>query len=195
MTNLNGPLEDAVSYNGQFAQFSSVEPRNYIGDQYLHVVTNGGGSWSMTRLPFSRDQGNLAKFANPEGNTRPDSQGRFWMSYYDLAGSQALAGNVEYQFDPTAQYNGVNSSFSASPNPYTSGQPVGFDGSASSSPAGGLSYLWSFGDGSTASGSATASHTYSSGGPFTASLQVNDANNDAVLTTHTVAASAHRRPW
>src|SRR5207237_1366326 len=56
--------------------------------------------------------------------------------------------------------------------------------------AGSLSYLWNFGDGGTGTGQ-TTSYTYkNSTGPFTATLQVNDANNDAALTARTVATIA-----
>ncbi len=185
MNNLNGPFYAAVGYNGQFAQFSAVEPAtHYIGDQNIHVITNGDGtSWSETTTPWSRDQTKPQSTASPVGNTQPDSQGRFWLAYYDLAGSQDLAANIELQFDPTAKYTGLSSSFTAAPNPFTVGQSTSFDGSASSSSAPPLSYQWNFGDGATASGSATTSHAYSGAGPFTASLQVNDANKNAALST------------
>ena len=192
MTNLNGPFYDAVGYDGQLAQFSGVEPASdgYIGDQSIHVITNGDGTaWSETTTPWSRDQTNTSKFASTEGNTQPDSQGRFWLSYYDLAGSPNLEANIELQFDPSATYDGLSSSFTASPSTFGVGQPVTFDGSGSMSRYPALSYLWSFGDGATASGSATESHSYSSGGPFTASLQVDDANNDAALSTMTLAST------
>ena len=38
-----------------------------------------------------------------------------------------------------------------------------------------LSYVWNFGDGTVQIGGATASHTYTSGGSFTASVEVSDA--------------------
>ena len=136
MTNLNGPFYDAVGYDGQLAQFSGVEPASdgYIGDQSIHVITNGDGtSWSETTTPWSRDQTNTSKFASTEGNTQPDSQGRFWLSYYDLAGSPNLEANIEFQFDPSATYGGLSSSFTASPSTFGVGQPVTFDGSGSMS--------------------------------------------------------------
>jgi phosphodiesterase/alkaline phosphatase D-like protein len=194
MSKLNGSFYDGWSYNGQVAQVTAVEPSadGYTGDQFIHVLTNGeGSSWNETRTPFSRDQSNLSRFANPQGSTQPDSQGRFWVSYFDLAGSSAyLSANIEFQFDPTAKYNGVSSSFTSSPSPLQPGAPTSFDGSSSSSPAPPLAYQWNFGDGSTASGSATTTHTYASGGPFQASLQVTDANNDSALSTTTISAAA-----
>jgi|GEM_PF-2805023 len=192
MSNLNGPFYDSVGFNGQLAQFSAVEPKGYVGDQYIHILTNGDGtSWSLTRTPWIRDGSRPASYAMPLGSTFPDRHGRFWMSYYDLSNSDGGVSDIEFQFDPSASVDGVRSSFGFSPDPIVTGQPVLFDGSASSSPASALDYMWRFGDGSTASGR-TASHVYGSGGPFTASLEVQDADRDAALSTRTVAASASR---
>jgi len=190
MSNLQGPFYDAVGYQGQYAQFSAVEPQDTHSDQYIHILSNGDGTtWSETRTPWTRSTQNVSSaFTDPVGATGPDSQGRFWVSFYNLSGSAGFQSNFEFQFDPSAKYNGVSSSFTFSPNPITTGQTVNFDGSGSSSPAPPLSYLWNFGDGNTAS-TQTASDTYSSPGPFTASLQVNDANNDAALSTETVSAT------
>jgi len=65
-------------------------------------------------------------------------------------------------------------SFTYSPiDPYV-GETVGFDGSASYDPDGTIvGYLWSFGDGDTASG-VTASHVYAAGGTYTVALTVID---------------------
>lgn len=193
MTNLNSPFYAAVDYNGQLAQFSGVDPSTdgYVGDQNFHVLTNGDGtSWSESTMPWSRDQGDTSLYALPVANTQPDSQGRFWLGYYDLAGSPNLETNIEFQFDPTAHYNGPTSSFTTSPNPFQVGEPTTFDASSSSSPAMPLSYLWNFGDGTSASGAATESHTYTSGGPDTATLQVGDADNNQALSSMVVGSTA-----
>jgi PKD repeat protein len=65
--------------------------------------------------------------------------------------------------------------FSVSTPSPTAGQPVAFDGSASSDPGGMITgYEWSFGDGEIASG-ATPSHTYTKPGSYTVTLKVADA--------------------
>jgi chitodextrinase len=56
----------------------------------------------------------------------------------------------------------------------TVGEPVTFDGTGSSDPDGGaLAYAWSFGDGTTGSGS-TPTHTYGAPGVYTIGLTVTD---------------------
>ena len=56
------------------------------------------------------------------------------------------------------------------------GVPITFDGSRSSDPDGqSLSYLWSYGDGSTGTG-VTASHAYASSGQYAATLRVDDGS-------------------
>jgi YVTN family beta-propeller protein len=72
------------------------------------------------------------------------------------------------------------------------GTTVFFDGSASTSPVGGIrSYIWDFGDGSTQTTSVpTVSHTYSRKRPFTASLTVvsdGGTSLDVVFTGQTVS--------
>jgi len=57
----------------------------------------------------------------------------------------------------------------------TVASPVSFDGSASSDPDGTIaSYQWAFGDGSSAPGGATLTHTYGAPGVYTVTLTVTD---------------------
>jgi hypothetical protein len=65
------------------------------------------------------------------------------------------------------------------------GQALFFDGSASSDNVGVTSYLWDFGDGSTAT-TATASHVYTKSGTFSAKLTVTDAAGNTAATPFTV---------
>jgi PKD repeat protein len=68
------------------------------------------------------------------------------------------------------------------------GSAVAFAGSASGSST--LSYLWDFGDGTTASGTLTPTHTYAAGsGTFTVTLTVTDANNQTAQATTTVTVN------
>ena len=67
---------------------------------------------------------------------------------------------------------------------------VSFDGSQSADSDGSIAtYLWTFGDGSTATGK-TASHTYTGAGDYTATLNVTDNQGATGTTTVTIKAEA-----
>lgn len=70
------------------------------------------------------------------------------------------------------------------------GTALAFDGSASADHNGlALSYSWSFGDGSSATG-ATASHTYSAAGSYTVALTVSDGTGAQATTSHVVTVGS-----
>lgn len=77
----------------------------------------------------------------------------------------------------------------------TVGEAVEFDGSGSSDADGDtLTFLWDFGDGSTPSAEAVASHTYSSAGNYTATLTVSDGVNFPVSSQVSVQISSDSNP-
>lgn len=65
-----------------------------------------------------------------------------------------------------------------------------FDGTSST---GATSWNWDFGDGGTASGSATTSHTYLDGGQFTVELTVHDDANGTDTATRTISCTQNPR--
>lgn len=70
------------------------------------------------------------------------------------------------------------------------GQPVVFDGRASSDPEGGaLRFTWQFGDGS-AGGTAQVAHLYPAAGSYTARLLVQDADGATAELSRSVSVSA-----
>jgi hypothetical protein len=69
------------------------------------------------------------------------------------------------------------------------GQPVTFDATASSSPAGLVSYGWDFGDGSAGSG-VTVQHTFAAGGTYAVRLTVTDNKGQTAWVTKQVAVAA-----
>ena len=106
------------------------------------------------------------------------------LSGYDLLA--LLRDDIEIQVEsgtkpPVAAVNG----------PFTGqeGSPVSMSGASSTDPDGdALTYLWSFGDGTTGTG-ATVSHTYAQDGSFSVRLIVRDTKGleDTVATTATIS--------
>jgi PKD repeat protein len=68
------------------------------------------------------------------------------------------------------------------------GVPVAFDASASSSPAGLVSYVWDFGDGTAGSG-VGAQHVYSTAGTYAVRLTVTDKKGQTAWTTQNVTVA------
>ena len=89
---------------------------------------------------------------------------------------------------PTAQ-------FTMSPNPAVAPQTVAFDGTASRTAGGGSvsSYLWDFGDGTTAPG-ATTTHRYEAAGNYLVRLTVSDGAGIVGSTTQVLTVSVFNRP-
>ena len=84
----------------------------------------------------------------------------------------------------------------ASANPTSGPAPlaVAFSGTGSSDPDGdALTYAWSFGDGTQGTG-ATVSHTYSTGGNYTATLSVDDGHGGSNSTSVAISVLAAAGP-
>ena len=97
---------------------------------------------------------------------------------------------VTHTASTTASVAALPVSRPGGPYPGTVNQPVGFDGSGSTAPAGQSisSYAWSFGDNSTGSG-ATPTHTYTSTGNFHVSLTVTGSSGGTHAATTTAIIS------
>jgi hypothetical protein len=196
LSGVNGAYYFAVQHQGMFAQFSGVETpkQNYVGDEFIHVLGSAGGTgWSETRTPLMRTPGDANNNSTITNITMPDAQGRFWVSWWNLSGSQFRRANIEMQLDPFATMSGPLASLTAAPTWVAPNTPVNFDGSGSSSPAGGLTYKWDFGDGSSSTG-ATTTHPYASVGSQDAVLQVTDANGDSHMAEQPITVSTAPAP-
>lgn len=80
---------------------------------------------------------------------------------------------------------------SASPTTGPAPLLVNFSGAASTSPSGTIqAYEWNFGDGSALASGVTASHSYTTGGTYTASLKVTDSAGFSAAKTVTISAAS-----
>ena len=189
LSGLNGPFYNEIEWSGIHFQFTAIEGTadGYRGDNYIHVLTSGdGNTWRLTRTPFARTAGATDQTALMSHFTVPDAQGRFWGGFFNLDGTQYKNANVLFQIDPAATYAGPQAAFTATPG---TDNAASFDGTASSTPNGPLTWTWRFGDGTTGSG-ATVTHTYPAAGTYTVLLQVTDSRGDANETTSTVTVGA-----
>src|SRR2546422_625200 len=96
------------------------------------------------------------------------------------------------EFFGTSPPSTLSASFTYSPSSPQTGQTVSFSGSASggTSP---YSYSWSFGDGSTRTGS-SVTHAYASTGSFTVVLTVRDTGSPPQTTTSQQSITVSRAP-
>ncbi|MHB1139452.1 MAG: PKD domain-containing protein, partial [Microthrixaceae bacterium] len=100
--------------------------------------------------------------------------------------------------DITANHVGATpptAEFTMSPNPAVAPQIVAFDGRASHTASNGTvsSYLWDFGDGTTAPG-ATTTHRYEAAGSYTVRLTVADGAGIVGSTTQVLVVGVFDRP-
>jgi Rib/alpha/Esp surface antigen-like repeat protein len=71
---------------------------------------------------------------------------------------------------------------------------VAFTAAGSDPDGDALSYAWSFGDGTTAQGGATAAHTYAAPGTYTATVAVRDPDGSTDTATVTITVSGGSGP-
>jgi hypothetical protein len=107
---LNGPFYYTAQFRGAYAQFSAVSTKDndgYIGDEYVHVVASPDGvRWASASTPWKRAQDRPLRKAVILGITSPDNRGRFWVSFYALAGASAPSGRTtifELQLTPNGK--------------------------------------------------------------------------------------------
>jgi len=166
------------------------------------IKKNSDGTWTSSSLVLAAT-GNLNFDASPSvkwgvvGFNRPETiEFLFFSANNDSYNNTTIFyGNIA----PTQANRTPTAAFTVNPNNGAVPLQVNFDGSASFDPDAGdtLTYLWNFGDGSSAQAStATTSHFYNSASTFTASLQVRDNKgatsgpvSKQITTTNTLVAT------
>ncbi len=160
---------------------SDADPANYtpVGEDVLpNYYANPGSNHPLIPVDPCNPNGSEGAFAGTLLGL--DNDGNL---AYDTA-DPACSVNVQPTANAGGPYNG------------TVGNPVSFDGSASSDPDGSIvSYDWDFGDGNSGTG-VSPSHSYASDGNFTVSLTVTDNNGgtDMDSSTASIAPPANVPP-
>jgi PKD repeat protein len=166
----NGPYSGEV---GDPIAFSSAGSDDPDGDQLTYRWDFGDGSTSTQANP-SHSYASNGTFSATLRVTDPD----------DLFDEDTAQVTVTQNLPPTAEANG----------PYSGNQgaSISFSSAGSSDPEGGpLTYRWDFGDGSTST-QANPSHTYATGGSFTATLRVTDP--ETLFDEDTAQVTVNRPP-
>lgn len=156
------------------------------GSQYVVYLKNGGS----IRVDLSGFTGSLnVSWYNPRNGTTTQSgttSAGGWRTF------NAPDSNdwVLYLSGGPGENQPPSAAFTASPSSGTAPLTVTLDGAGSSDPDGSVvSYQWSFGDGSTASGS-RVSHVYAAVGTYTAALTVTDNSGATNTARRTVTVGS-----
>ena len=148
-----------------------------------------GGAGGFTRTEFVTGLGGNSAVDMTFG-PHQGGQALYYTTYGGTGGSGGEIHRITYTGNDA---NGPpTAALSANPTSGPLDLAVEFDGSASTDPDTGdtLTYLWDFGDGTTRTTTTpTTSHTYSTQGTYTASLQVRD-NHGATSDPDTVSINA-----
>ena len=193
LANDAGQLYTAIDYDADStnqAPTADVSAAPVSGDASLTVSFDAGGSsdadGSIVSYHWNFGDGAVGS-GNNVNHTYQAGQFTATLTVTDDAGATDTASVVI----------SVNEAANQAPTVHVSANPISgvaqlnvtFSGSGSSDPDGTIvSYQWNFGDGASGNG-ATASHTYTSAGQFTAILTVTD--NDGAADTASVVISVN----
>jgi PKD repeat protein len=170
----------------------AVKPAARAGNVDISAqLLNGSGQVIASSNPVDLLAGTLSATVASGGTyyvaVRGTGKGDLTTGYsaYGSVGEYSVSGTV-----PTAASQPPVASLTANPTSGPAPLAVGFSASGSYDPEGtALTYLWTFGDGSSASGP-SASKTYSTPGSYTATLKVTDAAGLTSMKSVTITATS-----
>src|SRR5262245_30825397 len=148
---------------------SYMAPNGGYGFDSYYFSVSGIQSGSLKVLPTSFGGGGTFKYGGGYP-TETYQDGNYW---------------VDVVFAPGSSLPTANAGVDKSANEAAS---VSFTGTAGGG-TGALSYHWDFGDGGTADGTLTPSHTYADNGSYTVTLTVTDGANQTATDTATVTVN------
>lgn len=156
----------------------------------VHLLDAAGnlvqsGVPSVTNVPLNANVPAGTYYVKINGTGRGDPLTTGYSSYASV-GNYILTGSIL----PTTSNQAPAAVASANPSSGVAPLPVNFSSAGSTDADGSLvSYSWSFGDGSSATG-ANASHTYPAAGSYTATLTVIDDGGLTATSTVSITVSA-----
>jgi PKD repeat protein len=187
VTDATGASQSSTSQ----ATVNNVAPTVSIGGPYSGTA---GGAVSFTGSGSVPDKGDTLTYTWNFGDNTTSTQQNPTHTY-TAAGTYTVSLTVADQegasttSTTTATVAADPPTVSAGPNQTVNeGSSVSFSGTASGG-VGALTYQWSFGDGTLASGSLTPTHTYTSDGTYTATLTVTDSQNNVATSTTQVTVN------
>jgi len=148
-----------------------------------------GTALSATQLNASADVGGVFTYSPAAGKVLSVGQGQLLTtSFVPTDTTNYSNASASVQINVTNRPPTITSGPTASANPATVGDPVTFTVVAAD-PDSSVSYLWNFGDGTTAATS-TATHTFSPAGTYVVTVTISDGVNTPVTGTLSLTVNA-----